>query len=277
MVRRQVLLLSLVPSATLLLSAGGMAVWLQGQAPQRLERAIGQGDWTACLQISRTLQALRWPSQGERKTQVLCRRRQAQVLWANGEQQAALRLQRQLLRSGNTRVQDADQLQAWRQALRERALLHFGSGALEDALRLLVILEEADPNPALSVALKQNWHQNRLDAERARDLVQKQRWWEALDRLNRLDHPWWQQQMQDDHQAVHAAIAALGANQEHLQHGSRHDDVIEGETLDQAVLDKLQQGMEAWSAFEAGCRSLGGNVVEDGPESFCRAAPAMEP
>ena len=127
------------------------------------------------------------------------------------------------------------------------------------------------------MALKQHWHQNRLEAERARELAQNQRWWEALDRLNRLDHPWWQQQMQGERETINAAIAALGASQEHLQHGSRHEDVIEGEALDQAVLDKLQQGLEAWSAFEAGCQSLGGNVVEDGPESFCRAAPAMEP
>ena len=83
--------------------------------------------------------------------------------------------------------------------------------------------------------------------------------------------------MQGERETINAAIAALGASQEHLQHGSRHEDVIEGEALDQAVLDKLQQGLEAWSAFEAGCQSLGGNVVEDGPESFCRAAPAMEP
>lgn len=277
MVSRQIQLLSLAPSATLLLSAGAIAIWWQSQVTPRLDVAIDRGNWSACLHVSQSLQALRWPNQKELETQALCRRRQAQVLWANGQQQAALRLQRQLVRSSNTHVEDADQLQAWRQTLRGRALVHYGSGAIKDALKLLAILEEADPNPALSVALKQHWHQNRLEAERARELAQNQRWWEALDRLNRLDHPWWQQQMQGERETINAAIAALGASQGHLQHGSRHEDVIEGEALDQAVLDKLQQGLEAWSAFEAGCQSLGGNVVEDGPESFCRAAPAMEP
>ena len=277
MVSRQIQLLSLVPSATLLLSAGTIAIWWQSQASQRLDFAIDRGDWTACLHVSQTLQALRWPNQRELETQALCRRRQAKVLWANREQQGALRLQRELVRSSNTHVEDADQLQAWRQALRGRALVHYGSGAIKDALKLLAILEEADPNPPLSVALKQHWHQNRLDAERAKDLAQNQRWWEALDRLNRLDHPWWQQQMQGERETINAAIAALGVSQEHLQHGSRRDDVIEGEFLDQAVLNKLQQGLEAWSAFKAGCKSLGGNVVEDGPESFCLASPAMEP
>ena len=53
--------------------------------------------------------------------------------------------------------------------------------------------------------------------------------------------------------------------------------VIQGEPLNTAVQEKLKQGMEAWTAFESGCRSLGGQVVEDGPESFCRADPGAKP
>jgi len=32
----------------------------------------------------------------------------------------------------------------------------------------------------------------------------------------------------------------------------------------------MQQDMSAWQAFEQACRELGGEVVEEGPDSSCR-------
>jgi len=116
-----------------------------------------------------------------------------------------------------------------------------------------------------------------LEAQRAKNFAEDERWWEALDRFNRLDHPWWQQQTKEQRDSVNAAITALSSGQEHFQHGTSQPNVIKGEPLNTAVLEKLKQGMEAWTAFESGCRSLGGQVVEDGPESFCRADPGTKP
>ena len=50
----------------------------------------------------------------------------------------------------------------------------------------------------------------------------------------------------------------------------KNSDVISGQALEQAVQDQLRQGIEPWEAFLAGCISLGGQVKEDGPESFCQ-------
>ena len=103
-----------------------------------------------------------------------------------------------------------------------------------------------------------------------RQRAAQQRWWEALDSHNRLDHPWWRAQTQPQRQKVDVAIARIGDSQEHQQHSDGRSDVISGTELDRAVQQQLDRGLEPWQAFEAGCRALGGQVEEDGPESFCR-------
>ena len=261
----------LVPNLALLLSVVGLSLWLQQQLPARLSRAARSGDWSACLRVSQQLQTLRWLGAEASSQQSLCRRHRAETLWSRGARLEALQLQRQLVRSADANSADVNQLQAWRQALQDQALIHYQQGELSAALALLASLNRGESNATLSASLEDNWHRNRLEAQRAQELMQKQRWWEAQDRLNRIDHPWWQQQTQPQRQRIDAALAALDDSREHRQHGSSHGAVIEGEALNNAVEQKLQQGLEAWSAFEAGCRSLGGAVEEDGPESFCRA------
>jgi hypothetical protein len=40
--------------------------------------------------------------------------------------------------------------------------------------------------------------------------------------------------------------------------------------LDAEVRKRLARGENDWAAFEAACRSLGGKVVEAGPETACQ-------
>ncbi len=278
MVRKPLLLqFWVVPTLTLLVAIGILASWWQQQLPARIRRAAADENWPECLQASQQLQALSWLGKADSAEQSLCRRLQAKALWEGGDQQNALRLQQQLVISPASTADDADQLQAWQDTLKELALIRYQQGELTEALQLLSSVEQSDQTQTLSVTLKENWHRNRLEAERANDLAEDERWWEALDRLNRLDHPWWQQQTKEQRESVNAAITALSSGQEHLQHGNSQSDVIQGEPLNTAVQEKLKQGMEAWTAFESGCRSLGGQVVEDGPESFCRADPGAKP
>jgi len=116
------------------------------------------------------------------------------------------------------------------------------------------------------------WNRNQLEQRRLVQLVEQERWWEALDSLNKLDHPWWQQQARATRERVESAIQALDDAQAHQQHPAVHADVISGEALDAAVQDQLRQGLDPWTAFSSGCNHLGGRVEEDGPESFCRRA-----
>ena len=46
--------------------------------------------------------------------------------------------------------------------------------------------------------------------------------------------------------------------------------MIAGPELDTAVQSSLDAGNDPWDAFLSACDELGGLVVEDGPESFCR-------
>ena len=53
-------------------------------------------------------------------------------------------------------------------------------------------------------------------------------------------------------------------------HGAHQGRDVPDALLDAAVKRLMQQDMSAWQAFEQACRELGGEVVEEGPDSSCR-------
>ena len=261
-----------VGTLTLVLGLTAGALWWERQLPGRLRQAINSEDWSRCLEVSEQLAALRWLGEDAPQEQAHCRRQRAVQLWNNGDQASALVLQRQLVQSRQADTKDLEKLQAWRRELRELAMQRFRAGELEAAVTLLEPLDRAPSSSSnrFSDSLRETWNRNRLEAVRLDQLVQQERWWEALDSHNRLDHPWWQAQTQPQRRTVEQAIARIGDSQEHQQHGDARSDVISGAELDRAVQQQLDLGLEPWQAFEAGCRALGGQVEEDGPESFCR-------
>ena len=261
-----------VGTLTLVRGVAVGALWWGRQLPGRLRQAIRNEDWSHCLEVSEQLAALRWLGEGAPQEQAHCRRQRAVQLWNNGDQASALVLQRQLVQSRQADAKDLEKLQAWRRELRELAMQRFRAGELEAAILLLEPLDRAPSSSSnrFSDSLRETWNRNRLEAERLDQLVQQERWWEALDSHNRLDHPWWQAQTQPQRRMVEQAIARIGDSQEHHQHGDARSDVISGSELNRAVQQQLDLGLEPWQAFEVGCRTLGGQVEEDGPESFCR-------
>ena len=261
-----------VGTLTLVLGVAAGALWWERQLPGRLRQAIRNEDWSHCLEVTEQLAALRWLGEGAPQEQAHCRRQRAVQLWNNGDQASALVLQRQLVQSRQADTKDLEKLQAWRRELRELAMQRFRAGELEAAVTLLEPLDRAPSSSSnrFSDSLRETWNRNRLEAERLDQLVQQERWWEALDSHNRLDHPWWQAQTQPQRRMVEQAIARIGDSQEHHQHGDARSDVISGSELNRAVQQQLDLGLEPWQAFEVGCRTLGGQVEEDGPESFCR-------
>ena len=261
-----------VGTLTLVLGLTAGALWWERQLPRQLRQAINSEDWSRCLEVSEQLAALRWLGEGAPQEQAHCRRQRAVQLWNNGDQASALVLQRQLVQSRQADTKDLEKLQAWRRELRELAMQRFRAGELEAAVTLLEPLDRAPSSSSnrSSDSLRETWNRNRLEAERLDQLVQQERWWEALDSHNRLDHPWWQAQTQPQRRMVEQAIARIGDSQEHHQHGDARSDVISGSELNRAVQQQLALGLEPCQAFEVGCRALGGQVEEDGPESFCR-------
>jgi hypothetical protein len=261
---------------TLGLVAGGVgaAYWWEKQLPSQLERAAQTGRLDDCLRYSEQLAALRWLGGKAPMEQGRCRRLKAAELWRQGQWAEALRLQLQLVNSGASSGGDQQLLVEWQQQLEARALQLYAQGDLSGALKVLANLH-ADRNAegtALGDNLREGWNRNKLQKERAVALIAQQRWWEALDALNRIDHPWWKRHTQTQRQQVTKGIEGLRSAHErqHNSHGGELESNVPADQLDALVSQKIAQGMDDWKAFSSACRDLGGKVVEAGPESACR-------
>ena len=258
-----------------LVAAGvGTAYWWEKQLPGRLERAAEQGRLDDCLSYGEQLAALRWLGGKAPLEQGRCRRLKADELWRQGAWAEALKLQLQLVNSGTSTPADQQQLLSWQQQLESRALNLYRDGKLEEALKLLSVLNAAHNagGTALGDQLSEDWNRQKFLKQRAEQLVPQQRWWEALDALNRIEHPWWKQQSLALRRQVEQGIDGLrnGQAQEHDAHGGQLDSNVPAERLNDLITQKLAQGMDDWQAFSAACRELGGRVVEAGPETACR-------
>ncbi len=254
----------------------GLAYWWERQLPERLATAVREGDHTACLHYSEQLAALRWLGRHVPEEQATCRRRAALEDWQNKRYAKALQLQEQLVNAGigSTEERQADlrRLRLWREELQSQALNLFKEGDLEAALLMLGPVESSlsSRGERLSDSLTETWNRNQLDHQRLAELVKQKRWWEALAVLNRLDHPWWQNKAKALRTTIETAIDSLKDSEEHHNHGALPAHTVPQADLDQAVQQRIAEGMEPWQAFLSGCEDVGGRVEEEGPESLCR-------
>ncbi|MCP9775196.1 hypothetical protein [Cyanobium sp. WAJ14-Wanaka] len=250
----------------------GATYWWERQLPQKLEQAGARGNLDSCLLYSDQLEALRWLGGSAPQEQGQCRRLKAAQLWQQEQWLAALRLQVQLVNSPAGTPADQRQFEGWQTELQTRALDRFQQGDLGGALKLLAVIGE-DHNSTGTAAgdnFKEIWARNQQQLQRAKKLVAEARWWEALDGLNRLDHPWFRGQAQPLQAKVQAGINKMAAHErEHDGHGSLPH-TVPADQLDAQVQARLAKGMDEWSAFKAACKGLGGKVVEAGPESACQ-------
>jgi tetratricopeptide (TPR) repeat protein len=258
-----------------LVAAGvGSAYWWEKQLPRRLEQAAADGRLDDCLRYGEQLAALRWLGGKAPLEQGRCRRLKAAELWRQGAWAEALKLQMQLLNSGTSTPADQQQLLDWQQQLESRALELYREGKLEQALAALAPLNAAHNagGTALGDQLQEDWNRQRFLKERAAQLIPQKRWWEALDALNRIEHPWWKQHTQALRRQVEQGIEGLrGAHErEHDVHGGQLESNVPAERLNDLISQKLARGMDDWQAFSSACRELGGRVVEEGPETVCR-------
>jgi hypothetical protein len=246
--------------------------WWQRQLPSRLRQAEQAGDLESCLRYSEQLAAFSWLLGSTPVETGRCRRQRASQLWQQGRRQEALRLQEQLLQSPLGDQADRQRLSSWQQNLRQEALDQFERGQLEAALSTLALIGEdkRGDGAALGDELRQIWDRNRIQWERATRLSQKARWWEALEALNRIDHPWWKTRSVSVRRRVQQGIERLkGADREHDVHGDLPHTVPVAQ-LDAAVQRRIAAGMNDWTAFEQACKELGGRIVEAGPDSSCQ-------
>ena len=258
-----------------LVAAGvGSAYWWEKQLPERLEQAAAQGRLDDCLSYGEQLAALRWLGGKAPLEQGRCRRLKAEERWRKGAWAEALKLQLQLVNSGASQPPDQQQLVQWHRQLESRALGLFQQGDLQGALVLLAAInaDHRSDGAALGDNLRDSWTRNRLLRDRGQQLIKQQRWWEALDALNRIDHPWWKVQTKELRQQVQQGIASLRRQEdkEHEGHSETNPSNVSIAELDALISRKIAAGMDDGQAFERACRELGGKVVETGPESACR-------
>jgi hypothetical protein len=250
------------------------AYWWEQQLPGRLEAAARSGRLDDCLRYGEQLAALRWLGGQAPLNQGQCRRLKAEQLWRQGAWGEALRLQLQLVNSTASRSDDQRTLLQWQNALERQARELYRRGDLQGALRVLAGLDAAhnSEGTAIGDSLRDDWNRNRWQKERAEQLIRQQRWWEALDAINRIEHPWWRQHSQALRRQVEQGIAGLRRQHEaeHDAHSGGLDSNVPEQRLNALIQTKLAQGMDDWQAFSRACRELGGKVVEAGPETACR-------
>jgi hypothetical protein len=263
----------LVLTLGMVTAGAGAAYWWETQLPGQLERAAKEGRLNDCLRYGEQLAALRWLGGKAPEEQGHCRRLKARELWEQGAWGPALQLQLQLVNSGTSTPDDQQLLLAWQQQLEAQALELYRAGKLEAALNRLSHLNAAHnaSGTALGDQLEEDWNRQRFLKQRAALLIPEQRWWEALDALNRIEHPWWKQHTQAMREQVEQGIASLreAHEREHDGHGPL-DSNVPAERLNTLITEKLAQGLDDWQAFSGACKQLGGTVVEEGPDTACR-------
>ena len=261
---------------TLGLVASGVAgaYWWEKQLPQRLEQASTAGRLDDCLKYGEQLAALRWLGGRAPLDQGRCRRLKAAQLWKSERWGEALQLQLQLVNSGASTAQDQQTLLRWQSELESRARSLYAKGDLQGALAVLANVNAAHnaEGTALGDSLREDWNRNRWQHQRAAQLIPQQRWWEALDALNRLEHPWWKRHSLPLRRQVEHSIEGLREehDRQHDSHAGGLPSNVPDDRLNALITARIARGMDDWQAFSSACKELGGRVVEAGPETACR-------
>ena len=245
----------------------------QRQLTHRLQRSVTDEDHAACVASGEQLARLRPLKLAEAGQLAHCRRVLASNYWAAGEHQKALDLLERLVAS--SQVVGADQLQLfeWVRQRRDRAVEHYRRGELSTAVALLQGLSDGQEpqRHTLIESLQVRWNLNRQLYEQANRLRTEERWWEAFNTINQLDHPWWHAHAQPLHDEIAIATQALsGQGMGRDGHNGRVHHNVPLADLDRRVRINLTRSMDYWHAYSQACHELGGMVVDYGPESVCR-------
>jgi len=252
----------------------GLLGWWQRQLPARLQQAASAGRLEDCVRLGRQLGALQTLQPAQQSLVEGCLRRQARRRWEQGQWWAALDLQRRLIARSADPVAEGQQLQRWRHQLRQQVLELYRRRGLDPAQGLLVASGESrfPDGQELRDSLREHWAANRYALAAARSAADDGHWWDALNQLNHIDHPWWQLQAAPLRHRVQAAITDLRQHrQDEDSHRGGHStgEAVDPQQLDGRIRTLIGQGLSDWAAFQRACDDLGGRIVEDGPESAC--------
>ena len=245
----------------------------QRQLTHRLQRSVTDEDHPGCVASGEQLARLRPLELGEATQLAHCRRVLASDYWVTGEHQQALDLLERLVDSPQMVAADQLQLSQWVRQRRDRAVEHYRRGELATAVALLQDLSDGQEpqRDTLIESLQIRWNLNQQLHEQARRLRTEERWWEAFDAINQLDHPWWRahaKPLQDEIAAATQALSGQGVDRD--GHSGKARNNVPLDELDRRVRLHLTRNMGDWHAYVQACYELGGMIVSYGPESVCR-------
>ncbi len=259
-----------IPTLAFALGMTGLSVWKQ-HLTRQLRAASADQQLERCLQLERRLEPLEWvPSPPATADSGRCRREAAQRLWGADKRALALRLQQELVRSKAVTGDDLERLQLWKADLQRSALKAFDAGDLERALALLKVSDTSGGDPgvaAMTAQLRQIWGMNKADLARAEAMAARDKWWEALSALNAIHHPYWRRQAQSLRGRVEKKLSRM--EQARVETHGPLPYTISREKLDDLVRRRVAAGVPEFQAFGEACRSLGGRVMDGGPEATC--------
>lgn len=256
----------------LLLVGAGLFSW-RGMMVQRLRRAAGAGDFGRCVEAGGYLSYFVYRADAEARLLTRCRRQLAREHWLKGNHQDALDLQEQVVRSPQAVARDHRLLSTWVGQRRQEARDHDRNGDPDSAVAVLQQLSIAqDPlRDDLISHLQMRWNHNRDLYAKAVALSEEERWWEGLNAVNWLDHPWWRARSQPLRNTIIAATQEAAAPDDH--HDDHHGGLshtVPVDELDALVRHHLTRGLDGWNAYVKACQELEGVVIQRGPESACR-------
>lgn len=260
-------------AATVVLVFKAVVHGWQHQLTQRLQHSVTDEDHAACVASGEQLARLRPLELAEAKQLAHCHRILASDYWVTGEHQKALDLLERLVSSPQMVGADQLQLSEWVRQRRDRAVEHYRRGELSTAVALLQEFSDLqEPHrDTLIESLQIRWNLNQQLHEQAKRLGAEERWWEAFDAINRLDHPWWRahaKPLQDEIVTATQALSGQGVDRDGHNGRVRHN--VPLDELDRRVRLHLTRSMGDWHAYVQACHELGGMVVDYGPESVCR-------
>ena len=245
----------------------------QHQLTHRLQRSVTDEDHAMCVVSGEQLVRLRPLELAEASQLAHCRRVLASDYWVAGEHQKALDLLERLVDSPQMVTADQLQLSQWVRERRDQAVEHYRRGELSTAVALLQDLSDGQEpqRDTLIESLQIRWSLNQQLHEQAERLRDEERWWEAFDAINQLDHPWWRahaKPLQDEIRTATQALSGQGVDRD--GHKGRTSHNVPLDELDRRVRLHLTRNMGHWHAYVQACYELGGRIVDYGPESVCR-------
>ena len=260
-------------AATVVLVVKAVVHGWQHQLTQRLQRSVAEEDHAVCVRSGEQLTHLRPLRLAEAKQLAHCRRILASDYWVTGEYQKALNLLERLVDSTQMVTADEVQLSDWVRQRKDQAIEHYRQGELSTAVALLLELSDRqEPQRDLLIeSLQIRWNLNKQLHEQATRFRGEERWWDALDAINQLDHPWWRahaKPLQEEIVTATQALTGQGLGRDGHNGRVRHN--VSLPDLDRRVrLHRTRSGND-WQAYVQACHELGGEVVNYGPESVCR-------